>query len=110
MENSISKRPRRTREQRAQILNDYHQSGLTQKAFAAQVGIGCSTLTSWLRKAERAGADGSEAAFVPVPNLFPAANRTMPYRIEFPRGLTVAVASGFQERELSALLQLVQRL
>lgn len=110
MENSTSNRPHHTPEQRAQILSDYHQSGLTQKAFAAQAGIGCSTLTFWLRKAAAAAANGSQPAFVPVPNLLSAAGRAMPYRIEFAQGLAVSVGSGFQTQELAALLQLVQGL
>jgi transposase-like protein len=109
MENLLDKRPHRTPEQRAQILADYRQSGLTQKVFAAQAGIGCSTLSSWLRKA-KGSQDTQPAAFIPVPNLLPAGGRATPYRIEFPRGLAVVVAAGFQSQELSALLQVVQRL
>jgi len=52
MEDLLKKRPHRTPEQRAQILADYRQSGLTQKVFAAQTGIGNSTLSLWLRKAK----------------------------------------------------------
>ncbi|MGH7940992.1 MAG: IS66 family insertion sequence element accessory protein TnpA [Limisphaerales bacterium] len=107
MENTSSLRPRRTAAQRAQILHDYRQSGLTQKAFAAQAGVGYSTLSSWIRKA--AGQSGDAPQFIPVPNLLPGAG-AISYRIEFGRGLSVAVASGFQARELSALLQVVQRL
>ena len=65
--------PRRhTAAQRLEILSAYPRSQLTQKEFAAQAGIGKSTLTAWLRKA--APAEFSKAAaFVPVPNLFSAA-------------------------------------
>jgi len=41
MQNSSSARPHRTAAQRAQIITDYQRSDLTQKAFAAQAGIGC---------------------------------------------------------------------
>jgi transposase-like protein len=109
MENELDRRAHRTPEQRAQILADYRQSGLTQKVFAAQAGIGCSTLSFWLRRA-----NGSQSthlpAFIPVPNLLPAGGRAAPYRIEFPRGLAVSVTAGFRAEELSALLQVVQRL
>jgi transposase-like protein len=109
MENLLEKRPHRRPGQRAQILADYRQSGLTQKVFAAQAGIGCSTLSLWLRKAN-GSRSSSPPAFIPVPNLLPTVGLAAPYRIEFPRGLTVVVAAGFQSEELSALLQVVQRL
>jgi transposase-like protein len=97
-----------TAAQRQEILTAYQRSQLTQKEFAAQAGIGCSTLTSWLRKA--APAQPSGAAFVPVPNLFSAAAVAPAYRLQFPRGLVLEVASGFPAAELGALLQLVQAL
>ena len=89
----------------------YRRSQLTQKAFAAQAGIGYSTLTFWLRKTATVKKSG-QAAFVPVPNLFSssAAAPAPAYRLQFPRGLVVDVAAGFQSAELGALLQLVQRL
>jgi transposase-like protein len=100
---------RRTPAQRAEILAAYQRSQLTQREFAAQAGIGCSTLMSWLRKAATAKPCRA-AAFVPVPNLFSAAAAAPAYRLQFPRGHVVEVASGFQFEELGALLQLVQAL
>ncbi len=108
MENTSSPGRHRTAIQRAQILTDYRRSGLTQKAFATQAGIGCSTLTYWLRQAT-AGESAGSPTFVPVPNLLPAP-RAAAYRLEFPRGLAVEVAPGFDAEELSALLEVVQRL
>ena len=76
--------------QRDKILAAYRRSGLAQKEFAAQAGVGYSTLTSWLGKAV---ADGVPA-----------------YRFEFPGGLKVALAQGFLAEALQALLQMAQRL
>ncbi len=104
MQNSVSARPHRTAAQRAQILTAYHRSDLTQKAFAAQAGIGCSTLASWLRKAT-ACQSADQPAFVAVPNLLPAPGAATAYRLQFPRGLVVEVAPGFRPAELNALLQ-----
>jgi transposase-like protein len=100
---------RHTPSQRDEILAAYQNSPLTQKEFAAQAGIGCSTLTSWLRRA-RTAQDSNPPAFVPVPNLFPAAAPLPAYRLQFPQGVIVEVAPGFASTELGALLQLVQRL
>jgi transposase-like protein len=109
MEKTLSAGCHRTTAQRAQILTDYRRSGLTQKAFAAQVGIGHSTLTLWLRQAT-AGESAGSPTFVPVPNLLPVPRAATAYRLQFPRGLTVEVAPGFDAEELSALLQVAQRL
>jgi hypothetical protein len=87
----------------------YQRTRLTQREFAAQAGIGYSTLTLWLRKATT-GRAASRPSFVPVPNLFPATAAAPAYRLQFPRGVIVEVASGFQSVELGALLQLVQTL
>ena len=95
--------------QRDQIVAAYQRSVLTQREFAAQAGIGYSTLTLWLRHAATAKA-AEPPAFVPVPNLFPAAAAAPAYRLQFPRGVIVEVASGFSSTELGALLQLVQTL
>jgi hypothetical protein len=109
MKNASSSGWHRTAIQRAQILTDYRCSGLTQKAFAAQAGIGHSTLTLWLRKAT-AGESAVSPTFIPVPNLLPTPRATATYRLQFPRGLAVEVAPGFDAEELSALLEMVQRL
>src|SRR5258708_37676714 len=68
-----------------------------------------AALTFWLRKAAMAKKSG-QAALVPVPNLFSRAAAAPAYRLQFPRGLVMEVARGFESAELDALLQLVQRL
>lgn len=95
--------------QRNEILAAYQRSPLPQKEFAAQAGIGCSTLAAWRRRSAATHPTGSPA-FVPVPSLFPPAAPRPAYRIEFPRGVIVEVASGFQSEELGAVLRGVQAL
>ncbi len=109
MENETSIRRRRTPAERAQILDQYHQSGLTQKVFAAQAGISCSALNSWLRRA-LTNADGNQPQFVPVPNLLATGRGSAAYRLQWPDGFTLEVVAGFAAPELSALLHVVQRL
>jgi len=103
------RRHHHTLAQRNEILAAYQRSPLTQKEFAAQAGIGCSTLAAWRRQSATTKPSGPPA-FVPVPNLFSAAVPRSAYRIEFPRGVIVEVASGFQSEELGALLRGVQAL
>lgn len=108
MQRSTRVRRRCTPAQRAKILAAYERSRLPQKDFAAQAGIGHSTLTLWLRQA--AAKDSGNSTFVPVPNLFSVASASPSYRLQFPRGVIVEVASGFQAEELGALLKQVQTL
>jgi transposase-like protein len=100
-------RRRHTPAQGEKLLAAYRRSGLTQKAFAAQTGIGHSTLTSWLRKAgdpPSAGPADDPPALIRIPNLLPAADGVAVYRLEFAGGLTVEVARGFDPEELRRLL------
>ena len=109
MENESSIRRRRTPAERAQILEQYHQSGLTQKVFAAQAGISYSALNSWLRRALTHSA-GNPPQFVPVPNLLAAGRGSPAYRLQWPDGFILEMAAGFAAQELAALLKVVQRL
>ena len=106
MENSARIRRRWTSAQREKILRLYRKSSLTHKAFAAQVGVGVSTLHAWRRQAAETKSAG-EAAFVAVPNLLPAGPAAPTYRLEWPGGLRLEVAAGFAAAELAALLQLL---
>ena len=109
MENESSIRRRRTPAERAQILDQYHQSGLTQKVFAAQAGISGAALSSWLRQA-RTNCAGSQPRFVPVPNLLSTGRGGGAYRLQWPDGFTLEVVAGFAASELSALLRVARRL
>ena len=109
METESSIRRRRTATERAQILDQYHQSGLTQKVFAAHAGISCAALSAWLRQA-RTNSAGDQPQFVPVPNLLAAGRGSAAYRLQWPDGFTLEVVAGFAASELSALLQVVRRL
>jgi transposase-like protein len=109
MENESSIRRRRTAAERAQILEQYYQSGLTQKVFATQAGISGAALSSWLRQA-RTDSAGSQPQFVPVPNLLSTGRGSAAYRLQWPDGFTLEVVAGFAVSELSALLQVARRL
>ena len=108
MQNSSCVRKHSTPAQREKILKSYQRSRLTQKEFAAQAGIGVSTLAAWLRKAavKKEGC----SSFVAVPNLFAAAPAGPAYRLQWPGGLSLEVRSGFSSGELASLLQLLPSL
>ncbi len=105
MQYSSCVRQHPTPAQREKILQSYQRSRLPQKEFAAQAGIGVSTLAAWLRKAALHKEEAS--CFVAVPNLFPAADAGPVYRLQWPGGLSLEVRSGFSSGELASLLQLL---
>jgi hypothetical protein len=108
MQNSSPVRKHTPPQQREEILQSYRDSQLTQKEFAAQAGIGVSTLQAWRRKA--AVNKGGDCGFVAVPNLLSVLPAAPAYRLQWPDGLSLEVRSGFACEELAGLLQLLQRL
>jgi transcriptional regulator with XRE-family HTH domain len=108
MQNSSLVRKHSTPAQREKILQTYQRSQLSQKEFAAQAGIGLSTLAAWLRKAtvKKEGC----SSFVAVPNLLAAPPAGPAYRLQWPGGLSLEVRSGFASGELASLLQLLPSL
>jgi transposase-like protein len=106
---STPSRHRFSAAERARILAAYRRSDLTQQEFAAQAGIGYSTLTRWLRQAgEPAPAAQKRGEFVPVPNLLASAPVVPAYRLCWANGLNLELARGFDAAELERLLQLVR--
>ena len=94
----------------AQILERRKQSGLSLQKFAVQEGIAFSTLQRWARKARLAATRQGNARLVEVPNLLPTPTAGAAYRLHFPRGYVLEVASGFAVQELRALAQVLQSL
>lgn len=103
MQRTPSGRRRYTPAQRDRILAACDRSRLSQKDFAAQVGVGNSTLSLWRRQAA-----SGKPTLVPMPNLFGAAAAPAAYRVQLPRGVMVEIAAGFRPEELGALLQVIQ--
>lgn len=87
------------------ILRLFRGGQLTRKEFAAQAGIGDSTLHAWLRKAALKQAGGG-SAFAAVPSLFSSLPLAPAYRLQWPGGLSLEIRAGFASTELTALLQL----
>jgi hypothetical protein len=105
MTNPSKLRQRLSVAQRADLLQAFRHSGLSQQAFAAQAGIGLSTLQLWLRAARAARA--ATPGFVELPNPLPAA-ATPAYRLRWADGLVLELGRGFAAEELAALLQVVE--
>lgn len=104
------------------ILGEYVKSGLTQRVFAREIGIGVSTLQYWLRRRarmtarERRREAGSKRTSSEVPllevDLADIARRGCAieerYEIEWATGTRLRVPRGFREEELRTLLGVVK--
>jgi hypothetical protein len=102
-------RKRLTQAQRDRILQDYRRSELPQREFAAQAGIGLSTLQFWLRK-EASRASAARPRFIEVPNLLSSAPAGSTYRLHLAGGMQLEVGSGFRPEELTTLLRVLREL
>lgn len=109
MQTSLPPRKHLSSTQREKVLQAWRASPLTDKEYAAQAGVGVSTLHSWRRKAAVRPAD-SRPAFMAVPNLLAAVPAAPAYRLQWPGGLSLEIRSGFAAGELAALLPLLPAL
>lgn len=84
------KRNYRTRAQRAEIVEQFHRSGLTRIAFAHSQGIPISTLSKWLTAARHASKKAPPVLFreVRLPALPPSALQWA-MEVVSPDGVTV---------------------
>lgn len=105
MQTSSGHRKRLTPAQREQILSSYERSELSQRSFAAQAGIGLSTLRLWIRKNRKPAA--GPTGFVELPNLLGQAPAVAVYRLHLKNGVIVEIGSGFEPQEVAMLLQLL---
>jgi hypothetical protein len=90
----------RTDQDRAEILNRFDRSGLTQRAFAEAEGIKYPTLVSWLMKRRVASASTPAVRFEEV-QLAPS----LPLEVKLPCG---TLLRGVQADALALLVRLVR--
>jgi len=103
------RRRRLTAAQREEVLQNYRRSALPQREFAAQAGVGLSTLQLWLRKAARRPPVPA-GRFVEVPNLLPDAPDRPAYRLHLAGGAQLEIGPGFEPAELARLLRVLRDL
>lgn len=95
-------RRRLTKQQRQRLLARYHRSPLTQAEFAAQHGIGLSTLGKWLREERAQNASPRPVRFqeVALPSLTPH----WAVEVVSPQGWTVRLHTVSDFEVISSLL------
>jgi transposase-like protein len=96
-----SGRRRWTRKQRKGLLARFHESQFTQSEFAAQHGVGLSTLSKWLRL-ER---DGVPAKVAFQKMQLPSPVKPWPIEVVSPQGWMVRLQNGSDVWLLPELLR-----
>ena len=105
-----NRRPRRSKDQIAALLQDFHASGMTQSAFARQHGLNQSFLSLLLKRARL-----QPVKTVPVGPAFlevelPTSSVSFDYRINLGGRLALEIRNGFSPSELASLLELLARM
>ncbi len=103
-ENEVTRRPRRrfSAEEKARVIGQYEQSGLTRVEFCRREGVSLFNLQRWLGKRRQSG----EARFVELEARGIA--EPVRYRFGFGGGAWLEVEGGFDEREVRVLAGIVR--
>ena len=103
-------RVRRSREEIAELLRDYRQSGQTQREYCARVGLSVSCLQSYLRREASLehGVRLREIEVLGEPQRWEPSASALAVRL--PGGYEVLVGRGFESGELARLLSVLQGL
>ena len=105
-------RVRRSREEIAELIGSYRQSGRRQREFCQQRGIGLSTLQNYLRR-ERAKGQQKHGRLLEVEvvaKTSTAAREAPQLELIAPNGYRIAVGSEFRAEALLRLLEVVERI
>jgi transposase-like protein len=107
MRNDVVVRKRQTADQREKVIAGYLASGVTQRDFAAQVGISAGTLARWLRQS-RSQSSSEPVSFVELPGLGGVAASPAAYKVHLADGTVLEVPQKFSSPELRELLRVVR--
>lgn len=95
--------------EQARLLAAWQRSGLTDKAFATQQGVGLSTLYSWRRR-QRARVEVPRLPLVEIPNFLTKPQPAASYRLHLPGDRILELTRNFEPSEVRVLAQLLQSL
>lgn len=109
-------RTRRTREEVAALVKEFHESGLTRLEFSRSRGIPLSTVHSWMRSKKKKRTNSKRPAgspaksFVPVKVTPPTSGgeSTPTLRLELSRGGTLVIPPKFPTEELARILLAIE--
>ena len=103
------RRQRRSAAEKAEIVREYKESGLSQVEFAKLWDISPGSLGNWVRESVNSESSGSEVrALVPV-QVAPATSRVRGgIEIRLPSSVTVRIEPGFDEDTLQRALRVLR--
>jgi hypothetical protein len=103
----VLRKRRPTTEERLQMVERFHRSGLTRVSFCQQEGIPISTLSYWLTRIKRTPNDPGPVIFSEVRLTSPIVSSTNGWAMEVvsPEGLTIRYREAFSVNELLGLLR-----
>lgn len=102
------RRTRRSKEQIASLLQEFHTSGLTQTAFAKQHGLNQSALSLLLKKARLQSSQATKGNLAFVEVEMPKSSAAFDYKVTFGGGLALELRSGFVPSELLSLIEVLR--
>jgi hypothetical protein len=106
-EDMVLRKRRPTPEERLQMVERFHRSGLTRVSFCQQEGIPISTLSYWLTRTTGTSKDPDPVIFSEVRLSTPMVSATDGWAMEVisPEGLTIRYREAFTVNELLGLLR-----
>jgi transposase-like protein len=109
---SAERAPRRTPEEIERLINEFHNSGVTQVQYAAQLGVALSTVARWVRanSQRQSGRKVSKPKFVEVDvRAVSHGFAKGVYQIDLPGGIRIRAEGAWQAEEMRQLLNILQR-
>lgn len=105
MENATNSPPRirRTPEQIKELLAEHQRSGKPAQEFAAEKGIGLSTLWTWRRRYR--GRSAASPRWVEVANAAAVSSSGPMAQVRLADGLSVDLNPGFEVEPIAALIK-----
>jgi transcriptional regulator with XRE-family HTH domain len=100
------RRPRRSRSEIEQLVQQYRDSGLSLAAFCRQQGVSSATLARYRQIV--AAPSASPTAFVAVQLAASPSPRSSGLALALGRGLRVEIACGFDPATLAQLLAVLE--
>jgi transposase-like protein len=101
------KRRKFSSEEKARILMEYEESGLTGKEYSRQSGIGINNLIRWRKQGK---ASGSGIRFVEVERQGSVEKKGPRYRLEHWSGMSLEFGERFDWQEIRTLARILQEL
>jgi hypothetical protein len=90
----------------ARVLTEYHESGLSRRAFCESTGVPLSTLGYWLRKAGKTRTEPT--SLIPVRVMAAVEANSMPLEVLLANERVVRVRGDFDAELLAKLICVVE--